>query len=80
MRARAMKVSAMCHVPGLWDFEMYSFETILLISSLYSGIYQEGDFVANFHGCARDAARNCEEEMRPLMTRWRELRDGNRGR
>ncbi|KAM0689354.1 hypothetical protein Q7P36_011432 [Cladosporium allicinum] len=43
------------------------------------GIYQEGDFIANFHGCARDAARNCEEEMRPLMTRWRELRDGNRG-
>lgn len=42
------------------------------------GIYQEGDFVANFHGCARDAARNCEEEMKPLMTRWRELRDGER--
>jgi mannan polymerase II complex MNN11 subunit len=46
---------------------------------LESGIYQEGDFIANFHGCARDAARNCEEEMKPLMTRWRELRDGNRG-
>ncbi|KAL1589050.1 hypothetical protein WHR41_02190 [Cladosporium halotolerans] len=43
------------------------------------GIYQEGDFVANFHGCARDAARNCEEEMKPLMSRWRELRDGQRG-
>ncbi|KAK5116353.1 hypothetical protein LTR62_007900 [Meristemomyces frigidus] len=40
-----------------------------------AGIYQEGDFVANFHGCQRDTARNCEEEMRPLMSRWRELRD-----
>lgn len=44
------------------------------------GIYQEGDFIANFHGCARDAARNCESEMKPLMTRWRELRDGERRR
>lgn len=42
------------------------------------GVYQEGDFVANFHGCARDAARSCEEEMKPLMSRWRELRDGDR--
>lgn len=51
---------------------------IVLIQSI--GIYQEGDFVANFHGCGRDAARNCEEEMKPLMTRWRELRDGERRR
>ena len=46
----------------------------------HSGIYQEGDFIANFHGCARDAARSCEEEMKPLLTRWRELRDGERRR
>jgi len=45
-----------------------------------TGIYQEGDFIANFHGCARDAARTCEEEMKPLLTRWRELRDGERTR
>lgn len=42
------------------------------------GSYQEGDFLANFHGCARDAARGCEEEMGPLMARWRELRDQER--
>ncbi|KAK5120279.1 hypothetical protein LTR85_006485 [Meristemomyces frigidus] len=42
------------------------------------GLYQEGDFVANFHGCHRDQSRNCEEEMGPLMTRWRELRDQER--
>nr|OQO26850.1 hypothetical protein B0A51_07810 [Rachicladosporium sp. CCFEE 5018] len=40
------------------------------------GRYQEGDFVANFHGCARDPKRNCEMEMKPLMVRWKELRDG----
>ena len=45
-----------------------------------TGIYQEGDFIANFHGCARDAARTWEEEMKPLLTRWRELRDGERTR
>ncbi|EMC96851.1 glycosyltransferase family 34 protein [Baudoinia panamericana UAMH 10762] len=28
-----------------------------------SGLYQEGDFVANFHGCANNGNRNCEEEM-----------------
>lgn len=44
------------------------------------GVYQEGDFLANFHGCARDPARSCEDEMRPLMVRWRELRDGERRR
>ncbi|KAK4555645.1 UV-damaged DNA-binding protein rad7 [Recurvomyces mirabilis] len=44
------------------------------------GIYQEGDFIANFHGCQRDTARNCEEEMGPLMSRWRELRDQERRR
>ncbi|KAI7660834.1 hypothetical protein KC318_g9827, partial [Hortaea werneckii] len=42
------------------------------------GLYSDGDFVANFHGCARDSGRNCEEEMDPLMTRWRELRDSER--
>lgn len=50
-------------------------------SSSYSsaeGTYQEGDFVANFHGCHRDPARNCEDEMSPLMSRWRELRDQER--
>ncbi|KAK0316730.1 putative alpha-1,6-mannosyltransferase mnn11 [Friedmanniomyces endolithicus] len=40
--------------------------------------YQEGDFIANFHGCQRDTSRNCEEEMGPLMIRWRELRDQER--
>lgn len=45
-----------------------------------TGLYQEGDFVANFHGCQRDPARNCEEEMGPLMSRWRELRDQERKR
>ncbi|KAK3650920.1 putative alpha-1,6-mannosyltransferase mnn11 [Elasticomyces elasticus] len=44
------------------------------------GIYGEGDFIANFHGCQRDPNRNCEEEMRPLMIRWRELRDQERRR
>ncbi|CAK4034282.1 glycosyltransferase family 34 [Lecanosticta acicola] len=44
------------------------------------GLYQEGDFIANFHGCQRDATRDCEEEMRPLMSRWRELRDQERKR
>ncbi|KAK5136329.1 hypothetical protein LTR08_003702 [Meristemomyces frigidus] len=44
------------------------------------GTYQEGDFVANFHGCARNAARDCEKEMGPLMARWRELRDQERRR
>ncbi|KAF7196491.1 putative alpha-1,2-galactosyltransferase C8D2.17 [Pseudocercospora fuligena] len=39
------------------------------------GLYQEGDFVANFHGCQRDPKRNCEEEMNPLVSRWRELKD-----
>ncbi|TKA69873.1 hypothetical protein B0A49_05552 [Cryomyces minteri] len=39
------------------------------------GTYHEGDFVANFHGCDRDGNRNCEKEMAPLMTRWREIRD-----
>ncbi|KAF2723980.1 glycosyltransferase family 34 protein [Polychaeton citri CBS 116435] len=43
-------------------------------------LYQEGDFVANFHGCQRDGTRNCEDEMRPLITRWRELKDGERRR
>ncbi|KAH9815350.1 glycosyltransferase family 34 protein [Teratosphaeria destructans] len=40
-----------------------------------AGQYQEGDFIANFHGCARDSSRNCEQEMAPLMVRWRELKD-----
>ncbi|KAK6435796.1 putative alpha-1,6-mannosyltransferase mnn11 [Oleoguttula sp. CCFEE 5521] len=40
------------------------------------GRYQEGDFIANFHGCARDPKRDCEMEMKPLMVRWKELRDG----
>ncbi|QIW97155.1 hypothetical protein AMS68_002673 [Peltaster fructicola] len=44
------------------------------------GAYQEGDFIANFHGCAREKGRNCEEEMRPMLSRWRELRDGERRR
>ncbi|KAL1305179.1 hypothetical protein AAFC00_002100 [Neodothiora populina] len=42
------------------------------------GVYQEGDFVANFHGCIRDPSRNCEEEIQPLLTRWREIRDRER--
>ncbi|KAK4963852.1 putative alpha-1,6-mannosyltransferase mnn11 [Elasticomyces elasticus] len=42
------------------------------------GIYVEGDFVANFHGCQRDENRNCEEEMQPLLSRWREIRDRER--
>ncbi|KAK8198492.1 putative alpha-1,6-mannosyltransferase mnn11 [Zalaria obscura] len=42
------------------------------------GTYQEGDFVANFHGCQRDSARDCEQEMQPLLTRWREIRDRER--
>ncbi|KAJ9623546.1 putative alpha-1,6-mannosyltransferase mnn11 [Taxawa tesnikishii (nom. ined.)] len=42
------------------------------------GVYQEGDFVANFHGCQRDPNRKCEEEMQPLLTRWRELVDRER--
>jgi len=52
----------------------------MLIFLKHLGIYQEGDFIANFHGCARDAARSCEDEMKPLLTRWRELRDGERRR
>jgi hypothetical protein len=36
--------------------------------------------VANFHGCQRDANRDCETEMNALMTRWRELRDQERKR
>jgi len=75
-----MKVSQCVIFRSSLDFEENSYWTTLLISLFSPGIYQEGDFVANFHGCARDAARNCEDEMRPLMTRWRELRDGNRGR
>ncbi|KAG9953067.1 glycosyltransferase family 34 protein, partial [Aureobasidium melanogenum] len=42
------------------------------------GIYNEGDFVANFHGCIRDSKRNCEAEMQPLLTRWREITDRER--
>lgn len=42
------------------------------------GIYNEGDFIANFHGCQRDAARNCEEESQHLMIRWREITDRER--
>ena len=53
---------------------------MLALTQLLSGLYQEGDFIANFHGCQRDAARNCEEEMNPLMSRWRELRDQERKR
>ncbi|KAK3110246.1 putative alpha-1,6-mannosyltransferase mnn11 [Teratosphaeriaceae sp. CCFEE 6253] len=44
------------------------------------GLYHEGDFTANFHGCQRDGARDCEQEMAPLMTRWKELRDQERRR
>lgn len=42
------------------------------------GIYHEGDFVANARGCNRDRKRDCEEELRPLMSRWRELRDAEK--
>ncbi|KAI5197011.1 hypothetical protein E4T39_07496 [Aureobasidium subglaciale] len=42
------------------------------------GIYNEGDFVANFHGCIRDSKRSCEAEMQPLLTRWREITDRER--
>lgn len=41
----------------------------------FTGLYQEGDFIANFHGCQRETARTCEEEMGPLIARWRELKD-----
>ena len=33
-----------------------------------AGAYQEGDFVANFHGCAKDKKRNCESEMHSLLS------------
>ncbi|KAK4634845.1 hypothetical protein CLAFUW4_01333 [Fulvia fulva] len=49
-------------------------------TSTPEGLYQEGDFVANFHGCQRDPARDCEQEMGPLISRWRELRDQERKR
>lgn len=39
------------------------------------GHYQQGDFIANFRGCQKDQTRSCDEEMAPLMSRWRELRD-----
>lgn len=42
------------------------------------GTYNEGDFVANFHGCQRDDARSCEDEMQPLLSRWREITDRER--
>jgi mannan polymerase II complex MNN11 subunit len=38
--------------------------------------YTEGDFVANFKGCdKKEEGRSCEAEMKPLIERWRELRD-----
>ncbi|KAF2236538.1 glycosyltransferase family 34 protein [Viridothelium virens] len=39
------------------------------------GVYAEGDFVVNFFGCDLAGDRNCEEEMTPMITRWREIRD-----
>lgn len=42
------------------------------------GLYNEGDFVANFHGCIRDNQRDCEKEIQPLLTRWKEIRDRER--
>ncbi|KAF2860893.1 glycosyltransferase family 34 protein [Piedraia hortae CBS 480.64] len=39
------------------------------------GIYQEGDFVANFNGCAKDPGRSCDQEMAPLISRWRVMRE-----
>ncbi|KAL9087862.1 MAG: hypothetical protein Q9165_006424 [Trypethelium subeluteriae] len=39
------------------------------------GAYAEGDFVVNFFGCDIAGDRNCEEEMTPMITRWREIRD-----
>jgi len=44
------------------------------------GIYQEGDFVANFHGCQRDPNRDCESEMQRLLVRWREISDKDQSR
>ncbi|EMF17136.1 glycosyltransferase family 34 protein [Sphaerulina musiva SO2202] len=44
------------------------------------GLYQEGDLVANFHGCQRDHQRSCQEEMAPLISRQRELRELESGR
>ncbi|GAB7352888.1 hypothetical protein MBLNU459_g3483t1 [Dothideomycetes sp. NU459] len=42
------------------------------------GIYKEGDFVANFHGCQRDPQRDCEKEIQHLLIRWREITDRER--
>lgn len=42
------------------------------------GVYNEGDFVANFHGCQRDPARDCEKEIQHLLIRWREITDRER--
>lgn len=50
----------------------------VLLANVHIGAYQEGDFVANFHGCAKDSTRDCEAEMGPLMSRWREMRDHER--
>jgi len=45
-------------------------------TSLASAAYQEGDFVANVRGCARDPKRDCEAEMKPLISQWREKVQG----
>ena len=45
---------------------------------IYTGLYEDGDFVVNFHGCQRDPERSCELEMGMSVTRWRELRDQQR--
>ncbi|PPJ56210.1 hypothetical protein CBER1_09397 [Cercospora berteroae] len=37
--------------------------------STTEGLYQEGDFVANFHGCHTNPKRNCEEEMQSFITK-----------
>lgn len=42
---------------------------------MIAGIYQEGDFIANFYGCDKDGGRHCDDEMGPLIARWREVRD-----
>nr|POE90687.1 putative alpha-1,2-galactosyltransferase c8d2.17 [Quercus suber] len=58
-------------------FNSYS-KDVVAPAAKPDGMYQEGDFIANFHGCTRDSARVCEDEMRPLMSRWKELRDQHR--
>ena len=43
-----------------------------------AGVYREGDFVANFYACQRDLSYSCEQDMAPMLSRWRELRDQER--